>query len=119
MAQQMKQKQKTLHNEYLMNTEDVASLRKELRECRLQRTELSAKTDGLSGKARQRHREEIKRLKASLTLAQEAVDSEEFYREKYLQLKEENRELKQANMKLKRRVEFIHKEYENILKGLK
>ena len=94
---------------------EIEELKKELIESKVRRNQLSAKTDGLSLKSRNRHKQEIVQLKRSLNTAQEAVDSEEFYRIKNIGLKEENRQLKQDKIKLERRIKFIHKEYERIL----
>lgn len=77
--------------------------------------QLREKRDGLSAKARARHRQEILQLKRSLQTAQKAVDSEEYYRIKNAGLKENNRQLKQDKIKLERKNKFLHKEYERIL----
>lgn len=86
-----------------------------IKEQKLIISELRKKNEGLSQGARKRHRQEILQLKKSILIAQEAVDSEEFFRIKNIELKEENRQLKQDKIKLERKVKFMHKEYERII----
>jgi len=89
----------------------------ELTACKEQRKLLSEKTDGLSARARKRHRGEIDRLKKSLSIAIEAVDEQEFYKHQNTDLYLQIKKLKEERRELKKRNKFYIKELKTLTEG--